>query len=80
MPSIDAPGRSRPMTRSHADDGLMQQRLCPGYQRFLLQRNPDVGRVAAQRFAEESRGATPTIVKGCPSTANVEPTTDGSQP
>ena len=55
MPSVVAPGRSRPITRSHADDRLAQQRRVAGDQRLLLQRNPQVGRIGAKRLAEEAR-------------------------
>src|SRR6202023_2693944 len=36
-------------------DGLMQERGLTVNDRFLLERNPDVGRIAAQSLAEESR-------------------------
>ena len=55
MPSVVAPGRSRPIARSHADDGLAEDRRVAVDQRLLLQRNPQIRRIAAQRFAEESR-------------------------
>ena len=54
MPSIEAPGRRRPITRNHAEMGWCSSALSPSIKRLLLQRNPDVGRIAAQRFAEKS--------------------------
>ena len=36
-------------------DRLPQNRCVAVDQRFLLQRNPEIGRIAAQRFAEEAR-------------------------
>ena len=55
IPSVEAPGRNRPMTRSQAPMRLMQQTPVAIDQRFLLQRNPDIGRIAAQCLAEKSR-------------------------
>ena len=36
-------------------DRLAQERVSPSDQRLLLQRNPQIGRIASQRFAEKSR-------------------------
>ena len=55
MPSMDAPGRSRPMTRSHAETDWCSSDVAAGDQRLLLHGNPQVGRIAPQRFAKESR-------------------------
>ena len=55
MPSVVAPGRSRPITRSHAEIGWRSSRRVAVDQRFLLERNPEIRRIAAQRLAEESR-------------------------
>ena len=60
MPSIVASERSRPITRSHADTRLAQQRrVGAGDQRFVLQRQPEVWRVSAQGLAEEPRWRDP---------------------
>ena len=80
MPSVVAPGRSRPITRSHAEIGcrssvfspLMTGSCCTGIHmsggspRSVSPKNPG--------------GVTPTTVNGCPSTTSVEPTTAGSPP
>ena len=55
IPSIVAPGRSRPITRSHADTGCRSSEVVAVDQRLLLQRNPQVRRIGPQRLAEESR-------------------------
>ena len=50
--------RARAQPADHAQprrDRLAEDRRVAVDQRFLLQRNPQVGRIAAQRFAEESR-------------------------
>ena len=50
--------RARAQPADHAQprrDRLAQQRRLAGDQRLLLQRHPQVRRVAAQRFAEEAR-------------------------
>src|SRR5262249_18897527 len=60
-------GRARPHPADHAQprgDGLAQQRIAAGKRRLLLQRNPDVGRIALQCFAEESRRSDSDQGKG----------------
>ena len=50
--------RARAQPADHAQprgDRLPQDRRVAVDQRLLLQRNPEIGRIAAQRFAEESR-------------------------
>ena len=80
IPSVVAPGRRRPMTRSHADTGCRRIVFPPlmtgscwsgihmsgGSPRSVSPKNPG--------------GVTPATVNGCPSTTNVAPTTDGSPP
>ena len=55
MPAVEAPGRKRPITRSHAPIGLMQQRALAGDQRLLLHGYPDIRRIATQCVAEKTR-------------------------
>jgi hypothetical protein len=48
--------RPQPADRAKpGGEGIAQQRGLTVEERLLLQRNPEIGRVAAQRFAEESR-------------------------
>ena len=54
IPSTDAPGRRRPMTRSQADTDCRSECAAAVDERFLRQGNPQVGRIAAKRFAEET--------------------------
>ncbi len=59
QPRAHAVGRrARTQPADHAQprgDGLAEDRGVAVDQRFLLERNPEIRRVAAQRFAEESR-------------------------
>ena len=59
-------------TRSHARDRLVQQGAVTVDERLLLQRDPEVGRIAARVSPKKPGGATPITVKGCPSRTNVE--------
>ena len=71
--------RARPDPADHAQprrDGLAEDRRVAGDQRLLLQRNPQIRRIAAQRLPEESRRRTPTTVNGWPSMTSVAPTSD----
>ena len=55
MPSVVAPGLRRPMTRSQAETGWRSSELAPVTSRFVLNRDPEVGRIVAERIAEEAR-------------------------
>ena len=81
MPAVEAPGRSRPITRNHADDRLMQQCAVTSDDGFLLaagiQRSGGSPRSVSPK---NPGGATPITVKGWPSTMKVEPTTAVSPP
>src|SRR5580693_546520 len=77
MPAVVAPGRKRPMTRSHADgdwrsndpEGLMIGSCCVGIHRS--------GGSLRSVSPKNPGGAMPITVNGCPSMKNAEPTTDG---
>ena len=55
MPSVVAPGRRRPITRSHAEIGWRRIDVSPLISGSCWSGNPQIRRIAAQRFAEESR-------------------------
>ena len=80
MPSVEAPGRSRPMTRSHADTDWRSRAIPAVDERLLVNRDPEIGRIAPSVSPKNPGGATPTIVNGWPSTTKVAPTTDVSPP
>ena len=54
MPSMDAPGFRRPITRSHAEDGWRRPAHVRRRSKVLLQGNPDVGGIATEGLAEEA--------------------------
>ena len=50
-----APGLALPITRSHAEIDCFRSEFSRVDERFLLQGQPELGRIAAQRFTEEAR-------------------------
>src|ERR1700733_9974896 len=76
IPAVDAPGRKRPITRSHADgdwrsnpDGFMTGSCCNGIHKS--------GGSPRRVSPKNPGGAMPITVNGCPSMKNGEPMTDG---
>ena len=79
IPSVVAPVRRRPMTRNQALD-CFRTVLLSRQQRFLLQRDENFRRVAAQSLAEESRRGDAHDRKRMSIKNKDEPTIFGSPP
>ena len=80
MPSVVAPGFSRPMTRSHADIGCRSSAVSPvisGSWWSGIQRSGGSPRSVSPK---KPGPVMPTTVNGCPSRTSVAPTIYGSAP
>jgi len=76
-------GSSLPQPADHAKPRrniLMNETALAIDQGFLLQRDPDIGGSLCNVSPKNPAGATPMTVKGLPSSMNVAPTTEGSEP
>ena len=80
MPSIEAPGRRRPIARSHAATGWRSSELSPAISGSCWSGIQRSGGSPRSVSPKNPGGATPMTVNGWPSTTNVEPTTEGSPP
>ena len=82
MPEVDASGRSRPITRSHAEIccGCPSSEFSPLIVRSCCSGIHMSGGSPRSVSPKNPGGVIPTTVNGCPSTTNVEPTTAGSPP
>ena len=80
MPSTEAPGRSRPITRSHAETGWRSSEPPPAISGSCCSGIQRSGGLPRSVSPKNPGGAMPMTVNGCPSTTKVEPTTEGSPP
>ena len=79
-PSGDAPGFSRPMTRSHAEIGCRSSVLPPAINGSCCSGIQTSGGLPRSVSPKNPGGAMPTTVNGRPSMTKDDPTTDGSAP
>ena len=81
MPSIEAPGRSRPITRSHAEIGWRRSDVsAPAISGSCCNGTHMSGGSAFSVSPKNPGGVTPATVKAWPSTTSVAPTIEGSPP
>ena len=77
MPSVVAPGRSRPITRSHAETGWRRSDVSPLISGSCCSGIHRSGGSPRSVSPKNPGGVTPTTVNGCPSMTSVAPTIDG---
>ena len=81
MPSVVAPGRRRPITRSHAEIGWRSSDVsAPVMSGSWWSGTHRSGGSGLSVSPKKPGGATPATVNGWPSTTSVAPTMAGSPP
>ena len=80
IPSVEAPGRNRPIMRSQAEIDWCSRLPSPSIMGSCCTGTQISGGSLSSVSPKNPAGATPITVSGCPSTMKVAPTTEGSPP
>ena len=80
IPAIEAPGRRRPIMRSHAETGWLSSAALPSIIGSCWTGSQISGGSLRSVSPKNPGGATPMTVNGWPSMTKFEPTTFGSPP